>query len=99
MDSSTRRGERGRVIGKSAPKRAKGEGERVIVPGQGYGGNVTRQATVWCGACENWDMQDTPAVSTWKRMGWRKTKEGWRCPGCIGRTRRWQERAGAKEGG
>lgn len=49
-------------------------------------GNITREATVWCGYCEEWH-QDTGYKMHWfqkviKSLGWKKIEGRWVCPKC-----------------
>lgn len=53
-----------------------------------FKGYISRQHTVWCGECGNWEQADEHLAKNaqirFRRLGWRKTKEqGWLCPGCY----------------
>lgn len=51
-------------------------------------GIITRQHTIWCGICLNWDQRDYhrkhDAERSWRKSGWRNTARfGWLCPRCY----------------
>lgn len=51
-----------------------------------FEGYISKQYTVWCGVCGNWDQISVNlkkrAIKKWKHAGWKKTKNGWVCPKC-----------------
>lgn len=53
------------------------------------GRGITREYTVWCDVCVDWDRESLAltlkgAVEKWKRKGWKRSKAGrWLCPDCI----------------
>lgn len=54
-----------------------------------YKGYISRQYTVWCGVCGQWDQRDNARdkahmAKLARRSGWSFSKEhGWRCPNCV----------------
>jgi hypothetical protein len=51
-------------------------------------GHITREHTMWCGVCGNWEQVAEPtkgiAAKWFRRAGWKNTKEnGWTCPTCL----------------
>ena len=57
--------------------------------GSGWGGNnlgITREHTVWCAGCVEWDQQAEPNKRRFakdrKAEGWTHKKGVWLCPKC-----------------
>jgi len=53
----------------------------------GFRGYISRQHTVWCGECGNWEQVDAhlkaDAEKLVRRLGWKYIeKSGWSCPEC-----------------
>jgi len=50
---------------------------------------ITRQFTVWCSYCENWEqidaeiprLRNVPRI--FRKMGWKHDQDGWKCPKCL----------------
>lgn len=50
-------------------------------------GRISREHTMWCGRCGNWEQVavelKSEAIKVFCRSGWKKTKEhGWVCGDC-----------------
>lgn len=55
---------------------------------EGNIGYISRQHTVFCGVCGNWDREESElkskCIKVWKKLGWKLTKDrGWLCPNCY----------------
>jgi hypothetical protein len=52
-------------------------------------GRITREFTVWCGACLTWEQEGQEntirqATKRFRKRGWRPTRrKGWMCPTCL----------------
>lgn len=54
-------------------------------------GIITKEWTIWCEDCEEWDQEcqassQADAIRMWRKDGWQKRKRKWRCPDC---SRKW----------
>jgi len=55
-----------------------------------FRGYISREHTVWCGVCGNWEQTadgiKKEAERYFRKNGWRYTEEnGWTCPKCLGK--------------
>ncbi|ASS66239.1 hypothetical protein [Paenibacillus sp. RUD330] len=53
-----------------------------------YKGWISRDFTVWCGGCTEWQQvstrRETDAAKEFRVHGWKLTKHrGWLCPNCM----------------
>lgn len=58
-------------------------------------GNITREHTVWCSRCVEWEQQPvhlkSDMVKVIRRGGWGTRQGKWVCPLCIAKERRVSE--------
>lgn len=55
---------------------------------KGCCGSITKEFTVWCYECSEWNQyaeggRCSVAKRYWKKWGWKIIKKVWYCPDCV----------------